>query len=810
MGGLELIMKLDNFKRHKIKKTPIILLMVFFITIYSSSGYVESVDSPQAITLNILTRHSSTIFFEYKEKFLASDLATDAGVTDVIFHTLSEANWITQAQTGTYDLGWGGGPILFDGLIDAGLTLELNDTGVKAEVDQTPGQIAGAPMKRYDNSGKLMWTAAAISTFGFTVNNDVLEAKNAEVPESWTQISRPEYFLEAAPLIAMGNAPGTTSNTRIYEIIIQKFGWEQGWSILSSMAANSRIEGGSVAVLDAVTGGTVGVSMTIDFYGYGAQLSNPACEYIIPAEQSIVNADPICLFNGDLAKRAGANAFIQFVLSQEGQSLWLNPDISRMPVREDAFDTTIGATRNDLKIAYNITVNNKGIDFNDSEAASYHGTLLYYFEAVFTDAHAEHVAAWKAIVDAWKNSGTSNTPRIQEYNLTNWVVALGAPIVPIEEARTISENMEKTASFRSTKKAEWTALAKTRYSAIKIAAESAAEDPDTTTPTISEVKTSDVGNVSAVIGWKTDEITTSRVDYGLTTALGMTESNEEKIFAHNELPTMNHSVKLSNLVPGGTYYYEITSQDLSENSAEDDNSGNYYNFTLTDTAPPKISNILASTSNDSAIISWNTDEFSDSTVNYGETTSLGSTIYEITEVLIHEITLPDLTPETQYYFEVNSSDGIFITIDDNDGVSYTFTTLSSEAAANPVITTPVVNVTSSTTATITLTTNKPTRATLHYGIGTPSSTMESASLTLTHTFELTGLTADSEYSFYVEVIDAFDNEARYPEGSGYTTFSTAGADTETTTGQRGGIIGFEFFAVLLVLPLLTSIKKKRK
>ncbi|MHA1946745.1 MAG: extracellular solute-binding protein [Candidatus Hodarchaeales archaeon] len=801
---------LDKLKHNKIKRISLLLLITTLLVISTTYTSDAKIESPKAITLNILTRHSASIWLKYQADFLASPQAAAAGVTDVEFWSLAESNWITSAQTGTYDVGWGGGPTLFDGLIEAGVTDEINETNVMTEVNQIPDSVAGAPMKRYDTNGDLSWVGAAMSTFGFTINKDILDQKLVAYPESWTQISRPEYFLQAAPLVAMGNPPDTTSNTRIYEIIIQKFGWDLGWSLLSSMAANSVIKGGSTAVLNAVTSGEVGIAMTIDFYGYGAQLSNPATEYIIPSGQSIVNADPICLLKGDPAKREGANAFIEYVLSQEGQSGWLANDINRMPARLDAFNTTIGESRPDLAEAYLNTINNKGIDFNDTESSSYHGTLLYYFEAVYTDAHAEHVAAWNAIVNAWKNSGTANTPRIQNYNLTNWIKALGAPLVDITEAKSISDQMESSASYRSDKKVIWTAAAKTKYAGIQAAAESAAEPLDTTNPTISNVQVVDEYNVSAVIEWETDEIATSTVEYGLTTSLDQIESNEVAVFASNDLPVTDHSVLLKNLVPGGKYYFKVSSKDLSENEIVDDNSSNLYSFSLVDTAPPQISNMFASVSNDTAIISWNTDEFSDSRVNYGLTTSLGTTVYDSTESLNHEVTLPILTPETQYFFEINSSDGVFYTLDDNAASYYTFTTLSSAAVSDPVISESQVNVTSTTTVTITVTTDKPTRVTLNYGVGTPSMTETSSSLSLVHTFDLTDLTVDTEYTYFVNVTDAFNNPARYPSGTGFATFTTDAEASETTTTTRAGIPGFELLAALAILPIFVKLRRKRK
>lgn len=794
----------------------VIRYLNFIILMLIASGAIVSIASgtisstKDGITLNILTRHSSEIWSTYKTEFLASSYASDAGVTNIIFYAYPESSWITYAQTGTMDLGWGGGPTLFDNLVDNNLVDPFTDVDVLGEIAQIDDDIAGAPMKRFNEFDKILWTGAAISSFGFTINKYVLDSKGLPYPETWTQLFHPQYFSEVAPLIAMGNAPDTTSNTRIYEIIIQKFGWELGWGILTAMAANSRMYHGSTEVLSAVTSGEVGIGMTIDFYGFGAQLSNPDTAYILPEGQSIVNADPICLIKGaDAGKRAAANSFAEFVLSQEGQSLWLENNINRLPVRSDAFDTPRGELRTDLESSYNRTVNNVGIKFNDTESLSYHGSLLYYFQSTLTDAHDELTSAWKEITDAWKNSGTSSIPRIQHYNLTNWVAALGDPFIDIEEAKLLSEDLEAGGTLRTTKMAQWTALAKDRYSNFETLVESAAEPEDTTDPVISNVVVTDFDSTNATIEWDTSELTTSTIRYGLTSSLSNEYSDEDDIFELKELPVDEHKVTLEGLVSGGEYFFEVEAKDLSENTIVDDNSGSYYSFELIDTAAPVITNIGSSPQNDSVIISWETDEFSTSQVNYGLTTSLGNTVTDSTEVLEHEILISDLDLFTEYFFEVNSSDGEFYTIDDNDGTKYSFTTLEISDEAGPIISNVEVNVTD-TTAVITFTTDEPSRVDIYYGIGSPTTKVTVSNLKTSHTITITGLTLDEEYSYYISLTDTYNNTGRYPSGSGYETFSTILETTSSQTNNtRDAIPGFSF-SILIILLSLVSVFSRRK
>jgi hypothetical protein len=99
---------------------------------------------------------------------------------------------------------------------------------------------------------------------------------------------------------------------------------------------------------------------------------------------------------------------------------------------------------------------------------------------------------------------------------------------------------------------------------------------------------------------------------------------------------------------------------------------------ISDTTPPLISSIVVSKITEtSAIVTWTTDEFSDSRVNYShnEDLSFNSTQHNSTMTTNHSITLTDLSPKTTHYFEVSSIDKYGNTaIDTNNSNYFTFTT----------------------------------------------------------------------------------------------------------------------------------------
>ncbi|MEW6069673.1 MAG: lamin tail domain-containing protein, partial [Candidatus Thermoplasmatota archaeon] len=95
--------------------------------------------------------------------------------------------------------------------------------------------------------------------------------------------------------------------------------------------------------------------------------------------------------------------------------------------------------------------------------------------------------------------------------------------------------------------------------------------PDYNAPVLTSGPTATVTNTTVIIKWITDEDSTSVVFYGTSTDLVYASSNL--------ILTKNHEVTLYDLQASTTYYYEIKSEDPSENIMVANNNGAYYTFT---------------------------------------------------------------------------------------------------------------------------------------------------------------------------------------------------------------------------------------
>jgi ABC-type Fe3+ transport system substrate-binding protein len=441
------------------------------IAVSASILLTQPPPKPAGKTLRVITRHDSTIWTIFEPAFLASDYAKQLNIVDIEWISPDPGLWRDTIKATELDVAWGGGPTLFDQLLRDDQIQPLSGVSVLSVVDQIPDSLGGAPMKRRNQQGQVVWVAAAISSFGFTVNQGFLKRYGLPTPQRWEDLADTAY-LKPIKTISMGNAPHTTSNTRIYIIILQCFGWDKGWSILTRMAGNAKIYSGSgisVDVQSASETGEVGVALSIDFYGYTSQLKNPDCRYIIPQGQSIINGDPIAVIKGT-KKQEEAEAFVAWVLSAEGQSVWLKPVVNRMPVRQDAFDTPLGKNRTDLKRLYTETVQNIGINFDDDLALLYTDSVMYYFESVLTDLQSELREAWSALGKA-KPEGRISDSRFEELALSlgkpiSWSEGGATQQFTLEYAKSVNNRVREDSTFRESMKAKWTSAARAQYAEI--------------------------------------------------------------------------------------------------------------------------------------------------------------------------------------------------------------------------------------------------------------------------------------------------------------------------------------------------------
>ena len=182
-------------------------------------------------------------------------------------------------------------------------------------------------------------------------------------------------------------------------------------------------------------------------------------------------------------------------------------------------------------------------------------------------------------------------------------------------------------------------------------------------------------NSVAEISWKTNELSSGEITYGTDpAALTQTATIIED--------AVDHVVSLTGLTANTTYHYRVSMTDANGNGPTTSSVLSFQTAADADTQAPTLSNIVATPLESSAIITWTTDEISNSVVKFGtDASALSGNVGDIESVLSHRIILSNLTPETQYTFLVQSSDRTGN--GPTESATATFTTLAAGAAQGP-------------------------------------------------------------------------------------------------------------------------------
>jgi hypothetical protein len=203
--------------------------------------------------------------------------------------------------------------------------------------------------------------------------------------------------------------------------------------------------------------------------------------------------------------------------------------------------------------------------------------------------------------------------------------------------------------------------------------------------------------------------------------------------------------------------------------------GTTHGTSTPDTSAPVISNIVISTTHNSATVSWTTNENSNSTICWSVLSGIdvsSSTVSKLVNgnmVKNHVMTLTGLSATTTYYAKVKSTDS-----SNNTSVSSEFSFKTKDVpvisdTTPPVIST-VVALVGTTSAKILWGTNELATSKVYYSTTTPvnitsSSTLsvEKPATTTTNMIELVNLDTSTTYFALVESKDSSNNVSRSPE-----------------------------------------------
>jgi phosphoglycerate transport regulatory protein PgtC len=364
---------------------------MFLIRIFSFAGAIALAAASAATAQQIenkvviITSFSKDITAPFAQAFEKKYPGTKVEVQNR--NTAAAVAFIRETRSSPPDLMWASAPDAFEVLKKNSLLQKYapKTAGLAAKVGSYP-----------INDPEGYYTGFAASGYGIMFNTRYLRANNLPAPKEWADLKKPIYFGHVG--ISAPSRSGTTHLT--VETILQGEGWDAGWTSLMEIGGNlAQVSDRSFGVPDAVNSGQYGLGIVIDFFGLSAKASGFPVEFVYPTVTTLVPAN-IGIIAGARNQKA-AEAFVEFLLSDDGQQILLDPKIQRLPVKPEIYGKAPAGYPNPFK---DPTLGSR-VSFNADLSEGRYELLNSLYDRLITFRLKDLNAAWKAIHDAEKQAG---------------------------------------------------------------------------------------------------------------------------------------------------------------------------------------------------------------------------------------------------------------------------------------------------------------------------------------------------------------------------------------------------------------------
>jgi ABC-type Fe3+ transport system substrate-binding protein len=369
------------------------------------------------------------------------------------------------ASNNTSDIFWASAPDAFEVLKGNGLLQKYTP-----KVAGIPAKVGAYPINDPDG----YYVGFAASGYGIMWNTRYLKAKNLKPAKEWADLARPEYHGHVG--MSAPSRSGTTHLT--VETVLQGEGWEKGWETWKELSGNFKtVTERSFGVPDGVNSGDFGFGIVIDFFGLSSQASGFPVEFVYPKVTTLVPANIGILKNPPNPKTAAA--FVEFLLSPEGQATLLDPKIRRLPVNP----ATYAKAPPDFPNPFKDKSIGAAVKFDVNLSKRRYNLINSLFDVLVTYRLDDLKAAVRAIQEA-EAAAAKKPGNAKAAALIKEARALVAAM-PVTEAQAGDPAFSKVFEKRRRKKTDvvpkrqaeveeqWDAFATKNYAAAKVKAEEA-------------------------------------------------------------------------------------------------------------------------------------------------------------------------------------------------------------------------------------------------------------------------------------------------------------------------------------------------
>lgn len=339
---------------------------------------LQSLNSFAAETLTVMTSYPEEVVSRFEEAFEKS--RPDIQLQILWRRSHDALNYLQQAQSNNVDVYWTPAPENF-------LKLKAQKQFAPLKLDRTdlPTQLKDSLLADPDG----FYTAHETAGYGLFVNPEALKQLGVNEPSTWQDLSNPQ--LQGKIILPVpskvGYAPMLTDQ------LLQHAGWQAGWNTWQAIAANSQlVQQRGNFVTEEVTSGRAAVGLTMDFFAASTIASGGIGKFIYP-RQTAFNPAHIAIFAKSQHPQA-AQQFVDFILSDAGQTLLFNPAIRKLPVRPSVYTHAPVGYTNPFTLAVSAQYDpNKGIQRFALTNALFDAAITRPHTALIVAAQAIHAAS---------------------------------------------------------------------------------------------------------------------------------------------------------------------------------------------------------------------------------------------------------------------------------------------------------------------------------------------------------------------------------------------------------------------------------
>ncbi|WP_179119637.1 ABC transporter substrate-binding protein [Ensifer adhaerens] len=289
------------------------LLPLITLGFMAFAGPARAVEKQELV---VVTSYPPSFFEPFRAAFERAN--ADMRVTIVQRNTASASRFVIEKADVPADIFWASAADAFELLKRNGSLRPIAPRNTGAA-----DRIFGYPV----NDPEGYYLGFALSGYGFVYNPAHLAKNNLPAPRNWQDLLNPVYSGQIG--ITTPSRSGTTH--LIVEALLQTYGWEEGWAMLSKLGGNlSTVTARSFGVASGVAQRRFSIGVTIDFLATTPDFASAGNVFVLPPDTVFVPASIAILSRA--RNVPAAERFVDFVLSEPGQKLLLSPAIARIPV----------------------------------------------------------------------------------------------------------------------------------------------------------------------------------------------------------------------------------------------------------------------------------------------------------------------------------------------------------------------------------------------------------------------------------------------------------------------------------------------